>query len=104
MMKGLLKVAKIVAINLVIFFVLFAVIEGASNLLFVGNQIRLTRGMREQAHSTYDSTVGWVNKPNVNIPDLYEPGVGLQTNAQAFRADHEYAKEVPAGKTRILCS
>ena len=103
-MKGILKVAKIVAINLVIFFVLFALIEGASNLLFVGNQIRRTQGMREQAHSTYDPVVGWANLPNVNLPNLYGPGVGLRTNAQAFRADREYTKAVPAGKTRIVCS
>lgn len=103
-MRGLVKVLKIVAINVAIFFVLFALIEGASNLLFVGNQIRRTRGMSEQAHSTHDPAIGWVNLPNVNIANLYGPGVGLRTNAQAFRADREYTKEVPAGKTRIVCS
>ncbi|HUQ81739.1 MAG TPA: hypothetical protein VM076_11395 [Gemmatimonadaceae bacterium] len=103
-MTGILKVAKIVAINVVIFVVLFALIEGASSLLFVGNQIRRTRGMGEQAHSTHDSAIGWVNLPNVNLPNLYGEGVGLRTNAQAFRADREYTKDVPAGKTRIMCS
>jgi len=103
-MKGLIKVAKIVAINVAIFFVLFALFEGASNLLFVANQVRRTTGLPERFHSTYDSTVGWTSLPNVSLPNLYGPGIGLRTNGQAFRADREYTKEVPAGKTRIMCS
>jgi len=99
-----MKVLKIVAINVVIFLVLFALAEGASNLLFVANQVRRSSGLSERFHSAYDSTVGWASLPNVNVPNLYGPGVGLRTNSQAFRGTQEYTKEVPAGKTRIVCS
>ena len=103
-MRTLLKVLKIVAINVVVFGTLFALLEGVASLLFIGNQVRRATGLRERQHSTYDESIGWVSLPNVNLPNLYGPGVSLRTNAQGFRADHDIAKEVPAGKTRILCS
>lgn len=99
-----MKVLKIIAINVVIFVALFALLEGGSNLLFVANQVRRTTGMSESFHSKYDSIVGWAQLPNANVPNLYGPGVGLRTNGQMFRGTQEYTKEVPAGKTRVICS
>lgn len=103
-MKTFWKATKIILINVVVLGALFALFEGGASLLLTANQIRRTTGVTEQYHSTYDETLGWVSRPNVDLPNLYGPGVFLKTNAQAFRADREYTREVPAGKTRIICS
>ena len=103
-MRILLRVARIVAINCVVFVVLFSVLEGAASLLLTANQIRHTRGVTEQSYSTYDETLGWVSRPNVTLPNLYGPGANLRTNSQGFRADHDFTRAVPTGKTRIICS
>ncbi|OGW78603.1 MAG: hypothetical protein A2Z83_07505 [Omnitrophica bacterium GWA2_52_8] len=57
----------------------------------------------ENFHVQYDPDLGWVNAPNVSVPDLYRPGVGIHINSQSLRADREYTKEVPAGMTRAIC-
>lgn len=103
-MTAVLKVARIVFINVVVLVLLLALAEGGASLLLTANQIRRTVGVSEQYHSQYDETLGWVSKPNVNLPNLYGPGVYLRTNAQAFRADHDFTRAVPPGKTRIVCS
>ena len=103
-MRPLLRIAKIVAINCVVFVALLAMAEGAASLLLVANEIRHSGGVSEQSYSTYDETLGWVTRPNVSLPNLYGPGAHLRTNSQGFRADHDFTREVPAGKTRIICS
>jgi len=103
-MKALLRIAKIVAINVIIVLVLLSLLEGGASLLLTANQIRRTAAVTEQSYSAYDPTLGWVIQPNVNLPNLYGPGIYLRTNGQAFRADHDFAREVPPGKTRIVCS
>jgi hypothetical protein len=48
--------------------------------------------------------LGWVNIPNLRIPDLYRPGASLTTNARGFRGKTEVATAVPPGKVRVICS
>ncbi len=54
-------------------------------------------------HTRYDQDLGWVNIPNLNIPDAFGKGVSIRTNAQAFRNDREFSIAVPAGKKRVIC-
>ncbi len=58
----------------------------------------------ESVHTRYDAELGWVNVPGASIPDLYGPGLDLRINAQGFRNDRSFDKEIPPGKTRIICS
>jgi hypothetical protein len=102
-MKAVWKVAKILLINVVVLLVLFALLEGAASLLFIANQIRRTPSA-EASYSRYDETLGWVSRPNVSLPDVYGPGVYLRTNSQGFRNDRDFARAVPPGKTRVICS
>src|SRR4030095_791114 len=102
-MKAVWKVAKILLINVVVLVALLALLEGGASLLFVANQIRRTPH-GEASYSRYDETLGWVSRPNVSLPDMYGPGVFLRTNSQGFRADHDFARAVPSGKTRVICS
>jgi len=55
-------------------------------------------------HTRYDQELGWVNKPDMDIPDMYGSGISLKTNSQGFRADHDFDLSVPPGKLRIICS
>src|SRR5262244_1013414 len=79
-------------------------IEGlASYGLLVYDLVRL-RSVSERRHTKYDPDLGWVNEPDVYIPDMYGPGVYLRTNAQGFRNNHDITTAVPDGKARIICS
>jgi hypothetical protein len=94
----------IVFVNVVLLVLLFALIEGAASLLFIGNEIVRTRAVPEHQHAEHDVLLGWVNLPNVDLPDMYGPGVAVRTNAQRFRNDYDFTHAVPAGRTRIICS
>ena len=98
------KAAKVILINVVVLALLLALAEGGASLLFIANQVLRTPGVSERSHSTYDETIGWVSVPNVHLPDLYGRGVYLRTNAQGFRNDRDFSREVPPGKTRVVCS
>jgi len=100
----MLKVFKLVVVNVIAFVLILSVLEGAASLVFTAVRIHRATGVREQLHSTHDPTIGWVSLPNVRVPDLYGPGISLHTNAQAFRGDHDIARAVPAGKIRVICS
>jgi hypothetical protein len=102
-MKAVWKVAKVLLVNVVVLLALFALLEGGASLLFIANQIRRTPSA-EASYSRYDETLGWVARPNVSFPNMYGPGVYLRTNSQSFRNDRDFARAVPPGKTRIICS
>jgi hypothetical protein len=86
---------------------LFARLEGSASIayslyvLFVRDPGFM---VEEQVHAEYDAELGWVNKPNLVLPDLYGGGVGFRTSAQRFRADRDYAPEPPPGVMRLICS
>jgi hypothetical protein len=58
----------------------------------------------ERIHTRYDRELGWINIPNLFVRDMYGTGVSLRTNAQGFRNDHSFEKNVPAGRLRVICS
>lgn len=86
---------------------LFLLLEGAAGAAFSA-YILLFRGggdmQAEQAHAEYDPELGWINRANIQLPDLYGPGIGFRSNGQRFRADRDYPAEPPAGTTRVVCS
>jgi hypothetical protein len=76
-------------------------IEGTSSLVLFVLKIR---SEPVRVYMAPDSLLGWVSQPNVNIPDLYGPGVYLRTNAQRFRGNHAVAARVASGRVRMICS
>jgi len=75
--------------NIAILGLFLILIEGlASYGLLVYDLVRL-RSVSERRHTKYDPDLGWVNEPDVYIPDMYGPGVYLRTNAQGFRNNHD---------------
>ncbi len=96
--------ARIGCINLAVLVLLFALIEGAASLLVTARAVFREWGIDEQRHAEHDELLGWVNRPNVNLPDMYGQGISLRTNSQRFRNDRDFALAVPAGRTRVICS
>jgi len=60
--------------------------EGLASFLLLGSDILATRSLAERHHTGYAPDLGWVNIPDLHLPDMYGPGVYLRTNHQGFRA------------------
>jgi hypothetical protein len=79
-------------------------LEGLSSLVLLGRDLTQARGLAERFHTEYDSLLGWIHLPDVEIQDIYGPGRHLRTNAQRFRAEEPTTVEKPPGRYRILCA
>jgi hypothetical protein len=101
------KAAKIIVFpifTLTVVVLIFSVIEGISSIFFVASEILENPPLAEKLHTQYDAEIGWVNIPNIYIKDMYGHGKYLQTNSQSFRNSENFEKNIPDGKTRIICS
>lgn len=85
-------------------FLFFLLIEGVSSTLLVLKGIYFPLLIMETYHTRYDPVLGWRNIPNYRNDNFYGAGRGMRINSQGFRNDSDFAPEVPAGKTRVLCS
>ena len=114
-MKRMGKIIAIVCGNLLVLALLLVVVEGVASFISVGRQMRGIKedfaetqknalAVAERHHTEYDPELGWINKPNVYLPDMYGPGKYLRTNAQRFRNNEDTPVDVPPGKYRIICS
>ena len=83
--------------------VLLIVAEGGASALLSVREARHAIRMQEESHANYDPDLGWSNRPNLRLSNLYEPGTTFTTNAQGFRAREDYGTAVPPGKYRIVC-
>jgi hypothetical protein len=98
------RAGLIAFINLVVFLLLFALLEGGSSLLLVTHEIISTPAVPEHSHAEHDELLGWVNLPNVHLPDFYGDGRDVRTNGQRFRNREDFSRAVPPGRVRIVCS
>ncbi len=107
--------ARLIGVNIIIFCLLLILIEGLASYGLVFRDIITTEQpgftkkeqgdfLAKRQHTKYDAELGWINEPNVYLPNIYGPGVYLRTNAQGFRNDHDINTAVPQGKTRLVCS
>lgn len=78
--------------------------EGAASLVLLTRDVTLVNPLSERRHVEYDSLLGWINTPNVRIPDMYGPGRDLEINPQRFRAEGPTSLAAPDGRRRIVCS
>jgi hypothetical protein len=90
----------------IVFVVALMLVEGCSSVVLLAYDLTANRnpGLASRAHMQPDTLLGWVNRPDTRDPDMFGDGVGLNINSRSFRGTREYAAEVPAGRTRILCS
>ena len=82
----------------------FCFLEGMSSLALFSTDFLSKTGVADWPSMRYDSELGWVNRPNVFLADLYGPGVFLRTNARGFRGDQEVTREAPRDRLRVICS
>lgn len=78
-------------------------VEGMASIAFFVAELRSQQIRAERLHTEHDPVLGWVNKPNVHIPDLYGPGKHFTTNSQRFRNGQDFPIAVPAGRRRWIC-
>lgn len=95
--------AKIAATLLVAPILAVAVLEGLSSLALVARAIRRTP-RAEAAHIERDTLLGWINKANLSLPDLYALGVGITTDVHRFRRVGPAGDTTIAGRAPLVCS
>ena len=79
--------------------------EGLFSFLIVFyNLSKNPQVIAENFHTEYDSVLGWINRENCIIQDMYGPGKHLRTNSQRFRNRHDFDISVPEGKRRWICA
>lgn len=98
------KTALFLLYNVLAVFVLLLLFEGAASTYYSFRNSFVAPPVAESLYTQYDRELGWINLPNVYLPNMYGPGKFLRTNAQRFRNNDNFTKTVPAGKTRIICS
>lgn len=107
-MRSFKKIIKIGLTNLLVVIFLFVVFEGGASLYFAyqgaRQEIEKEPFLAERLHTEYDPLLGWINKPNVSIDDMYGPKVFLKTNSQRFRNQDDFTTKVPKGRIRVICS
>jgi len=98
------RVVGFVLFNIAVVLLLLVMCEGLASIYYAFHAAFATPPVAESLHTKYDRDLGWVNLPNVYRPNMYGPGKFLRTNSQGFRSAVDFPKNVPAGKTRIICS
>ncbi|HLI04801.1 MAG TPA: hypothetical protein VKU93_11055 [Terracidiphilus sp.] len=79
-------------------------LEGAASVYYAFRAAFASPPVAESLYTEYDPELGWINLPNVYLPNLFGPGRFLRTNAQRFRNKADFSPHVPPGKVRIICS
>jgi lysophospholipase L1-like esterase len=81
-------------------------LEGlASVMIFLGKGLAGGEILpAEHEHTRFDAELGWVHEPNVDLPNLYGPGVALRTNSRGFRGRREVSDRVGEARVRVVCS
>ncbi|NEQ38464.1 MAG: hypothetical protein F6K40_20210 [Okeania sp. SIO3I5] len=98
------KIIKIVSINLILIVAILSLLEGLSSILLLFYRISKVQPRPRISHSQYDELLGWVNIPNVDIPNKYGEGIYFKTNSQSFRNHKDFSINIPPNKVRIICS
>jgi len=94
---------KIVLINIAVILLVLFLIEGMVSYFTIGHAF-FTQRIAERQHTEYDPELGWINRPNMYIEDMYSREDPLTTNSQRYRNVRDFSKNVPAGKLRVVCS
>ncbi|MBC8086261.1 MAG: hypothetical protein H7Z40_03285 [Phycisphaerae bacterium] len=83
---------------------LLFLVEGSVSLLMFGRDYRNQQTPRNsRPHTTYDTLLGWVNRPGSSNPDEYGKGIGLTTNGLGFRGS-SVVNVSDTTTPRLVCS
>ncbi len=98
------RIGALVLYNIAATVVLLLVLEGIASVYYAFREAFVSPPVAESLYTAYDRDLGWVNLPNIYLPNMYGPGKYLRTNSQRFRNNEDFTLQVPPGKTRIICS
>lgn len=98
------SICKDIVVILLITIFLFFSFEGFSSFILFFSKLQKARIVAERLHTEYDSLLGWINKRNFYIQDMYGPNMYLRINSQRFRNNRDFDIEIPNGKRRWICS
>jgi hypothetical protein len=84
---------------------LLTLVEGLASLVITaGLYFGPSSRFAQDVYSRYDPELGWVALPNVALPDMWGPGIGLYTDSHGFRGRSETLETPPPDKVRVMCS
>ena len=100
------RAAKTIAFSVAAVAMVLVCIEGVASIAFGLLTDRETRDrpVAERLHTRFDPEIGWVGAANVLIPDMYGPGISVQTNERGFRSERPREPMGAAGFDRIICA
>jgi len=81
------RYGRLIAGNVLILAVLLVLVEGLASYLLLVHDLTAIYVPPYRRHTKYDPELGWVDKPNVHIPDLY--GRGIYLGIVPFRVEDE---------------
>ncbi len=99
-----MSIAEKIALLSLTIVAMVVIMEGLASFLLSFRDRGRVLWAAGQKRSSYDPDLGWANRPNIHIPDLYGPGRYLRTNSQGFRNDRDFDQAVPDGRLRVICS
>lgn len=94
---------RVAAINLLVLAASLIAVEGAVSWFLFARDVIVLPWVAEP-YTRYDPDLGWVNKPNVSLQNMFGTGAWLKTNGQSFRNGTDTPPEVAPGLTRVICS
>ncbi len=98
------SIGKDTAVILLITILIFSSMEGFASFMLFFSKLRNAQIVAERLHTEYDPLLGWINKRNIYIQDMYGPNMYLSTNSQRFRNNYDFDINIPDGKRRWICS
>ncbi len=69
------KIIKVGLINLLLLVAILSLVEGLSSILLLFYRINKVQPIAEIRHTQYEQLLGWINLPNVNLPNMYGEGM-----------------------------
>jgi hypothetical protein len=98
------RFVRIAALNVLVLAALLVLVEGLASGFLLVKDLAALYVPPYRRHTNYDAELGWVDKPNVHIPDLYGRGLSFTTNSAGFRNKQEFSVHVPNGRYRVVCT
>lgn len=82
------------------------ILEGGASLVLFGADYAATNAAPQvvRAHTTTDTLLGWVNRPNFTSPGEFGPGIGLTTTPDGFRTTAAPVAGTGVDPRRLVCS
>jgi lysophospholipase L1-like esterase len=102
--RRIIHVLLILLGNLAIVIAALVFIEGLSSYTLLIREFRHNPLRPLRHHTRYDAALGWVSLPNLDIEDMYGPGVRLRTNGRGFRSSEDLEPARRPDRRRVVCS